>query len=247
MPSTVTEDYLKVIWKAEEWPGPDGSPGSVTTNELAATLGVGASTVSGTLRKLARDGYLEYEPYRPVTLTPLGREVAVRTVRRHRLVETYLVERLGYGWDEVHDEAEVLEHAVSDRLLARFDEELGHPTADPHGDPIPAADGTVVRPAGTRLRDVAEGTCGTVVRVSDDDPELLRWLGELGLRLGAHVLVGTRRDFADSLRLEVTDPAAGATTVVELTSRAAASVWADPTGHGHGHGHYRISGATAPR
>ena len=86
MPSTVTEDYLKVIWKAEEWPRPDGSPGSVTTNELAATLGVGASTVSGTLRKLARDGYLEYEPYRPVALTPLGREVAVRTVRRHRLV-----------------------------------------------------------------------------------------------------------------------------------------------------------------
>lgn len=233
MPSTVTEDYLKVIWKAEEWPGSDGTPGSITTNELAATLGVGASTVSGTLRKLARDGYLEYKPYRPVTLTPLGREVAVRTVRRHRLVETYLVERLGYGWDEVHDEAEVLEHAVSDRLLARFDDELGHPTADPHGDPIPAADGTVVRPTGTRLRDVAEGRCGTVVRVADDEPELLRYLGQLGLRIGAHVLVGTRREYADSLQLEVTDPATGATGTVELAARAAASVWADPAEHRH--------------
>lgn len=258
-PSTMTEDYLKVIWKAEEWPGDDGVVGGITTNEIAAQLGVGASTVSGNLRKLARDGWLHHEPYRPVALTDAGRDLALRMVRRHRLIETYLVERLGYGWDEVHDEAEVLEHAVSDRLLARFDDELGHPTADPHGDPIPAADGTVVRPEARRLGDVPEGGCGPVVRVSDDDPELLRYLGELGLRVGAHVRVGTRRAYADSVQVEVL-PAAGSagdagtggaavggaavggTTAgadaapartVDLAGRAAASVWTGTSAHEH--------------
>ena len=245
-PSTMTEDYLKVIWKAEEWPGDDGEVVGITTNEIAAQLGVGASTVSGNLRKLARDGWLHHEPYRPVALTDAGRDLALRMVRRHRLIETYLVERLGYGWDEVHDEAEVLEHAVSDRLLARFDDELGHPTADPHGDPIPAVDGTVVRPEARRLGDVPEGGCGPVVRVSDDDPELLRYLGELGLRVGAHVRVGTRRAYADSVQVEVdpvpTDaasegsggvPGDGRVTTVDLAGRAAASVWTGTDAHGH--------------
>jgi DtxR family Mn-dependent transcriptional regulator len=223
--STMTEDYLKVIWKAEEWAA-EGSPG-ITTNEIAATLGVGASTVSGNLRKLERDGFIDYTPYRSIALSELGRHVAVGMVRRHRLIETYLVERLGYAWDEVHDEAEVLEHAVSDRLLEAFDVELGRPTADPHGDPIPQADGTVVRPVAHTLQEFVEGECGHVVRVSDDEPELLRYLGSLQLRVGAHVRVAERRDYAGSLRVELDDG------TVDLAGPAAVAVWATRDEHGH--------------
>ena len=120
--STMTEDYLKVIWKAEEWAA-EGSPG-ITTNEIAATLGVGASTVSGNLRKLERDGFIDYTPYRSIALSERGRHVAVGMVRRHRLIELFLVQVMGLRWDEVHDEAELLEHVVSDRLIDRIDELL---------------------------------------------------------------------------------------------------------------------------
>ena len=230
--TTMAEDYLKVIWKAEEWAGDDADRG-ISTTEIAATLGVGASTVSGNLRKLERDGYLDYEPYRRIALSERGRAVAVGMVRRHRLIETYLVERLGYGWDEVHDEAEVLEHAVSDRLLEAFDVELGRPVADPHGDPIPAADGTVTRPVAHQLQQFAEGECGFVVRVSDDEPELLRYLASLDLRVGAHVRVGERRDYAGSLQVVLTDVHDRPVGTVELAGTAASSVWANSEPHTH--------------
>ncbi|MBD8704690.1 metal-dependent transcriptional regulator [Frigoribacterium sp. CFBP 13712] len=231
-PSTMTENYLKVIWKADEW-AVDGDAPGITTNEIAATLGVGASTVSGNLRKLERDGFIDYEPYRRIALTDTGRAVAIAVVRRHRLIETYLVERLGYGWDEVHDEAEILEHAVSDRLLEAFDVELGRPTADPHGDPIPASDGTTVRPVAHRLGEFAEGECGYVVRVSDDEPELLRYLSSLDLRVGAHVRIGERRDYAGSMQVVVTDAHDLPVETVELAGPAAASVWANSEPHTH--------------
>lgn len=228
----MAEDYLKVIWKADEW-AVDGEPGGITTNEIAATLGVGASTVSGNLRKLERDGYIDYEPYRRIALSERGRQIAVGMVRRHRLIETYLVERLGYSWDEVHDEAEVLEHAVSDRLLDRFDDELGHPTADPHGDPIPARDGTVVRPVAHRLGEFTAGECGFVVRVSDDEPELLRYLASLDLKVGAHVRVEARRDYAGSLSVVRTDAHDTPLDTIELAGTAAAAVWASSEPHAH--------------
>ncbi len=139
--STMAEDYVKLVWKA----GERGGQG-LATRDIAASLGVSASTVSGNLRKLDRDGLIEHTPYYGVVLTPLGQQVAVAMVRRHRLIETFLVQRLGYSWDEVHTEAEALEHAVSETFLERVDADLGHPTHDPHGDPIPAADGTVPRP-----------------------------------------------------------------------------------------------------
>ena len=135
--SPVTQDYLKVIWTSQEW-----AEVKVTTKMLAESLGVSPSTASEAIRKLADQGLVSHERYGAVTLTDSGRAAAILMVRRHRLLETFLVRELGYGWDEVHDEAEVLEHAVSDRLMARLDAKLGYPQRDPHGDPIPAADGT---------------------------------------------------------------------------------------------------------
>lgn len=151
----VAEDYLTLIWKAEEWPDDPA-----TTTGIAARVGVNASTVSANLKKLARDGLIDYEAYGSVALTDAGRAIAVAVVRRHRILETYLAERLGYTWDEVHDEADHLEHAVSDTLLARMDEELGHPQVDPHGDPIPAEDGTVAPIDAVPLRDCPTGGVG---------------------------------------------------------------------------------------
>nr|WP_297426031.1 metal-dependent transcriptional regulator [uncultured Actinotalea sp.] len=178
--SATHEDYLKAVWNAQEW-----DPVPVSTTRLAQRLGVGAPTVSETVRLLADRGLLAHEPYRGVRLTPAGRAVAVQVVRRHRLLETWLVEHLGYGWDEVHDEAEVLEHAVSDRFVERVDAVLGRPTEDPHGDPIPAADGSIDRPAAVRLADLPAGAGGVVVRVSDADPDVLRECAAQGLRPGA--------------------------------------------------------------
>lgn len=132
--SRVVEDYLTLIWKAAEWPEDDRR---ATTTELAAPLGVTPSTVSANLRKLSRDGLIKYEPYGAIELTERGEAIAIDVVRRHRIIETYLVKRLGLTWDQVHDEADLLEHAVSELVLERMDEVLGHPQSDPHGDPIP--------------------------------------------------------------------------------------------------------------
>ena len=137
----VAQDYLKIIWTTQEW-----SHEKVSTKLLAERLGVSASTASESIRKLADQGLVHHEKYGAVTLTDRGRHAALGVVRRHRLLETFLVSELGYGWDEVHDEAEILEHAVSDLMLDRIDAKLGYPTRDPHGDPIPAADGQVPTP-----------------------------------------------------------------------------------------------------
>ena len=189
---TAIEDYVKVIYGHTEW-----QPEPITTSVLAARLGLAASSVTEMVKKLVAQGLVEHERYGVVTLTPEGATLALRMVRRHRIIETWLVERFGYRWDEVHDEAEVLEHALSDRLLDAIDEQLGSPTRDPHGDPIPTALGRVVRPSAVLLRDAPTGHTGRVVRVSDRDPALLRHLAaesitldrELTVREGA-VLVG---------------------------------------------------------
>jgi len=220
-PTTMTEDYLKVIWKSHEW-----SDAGITTNEIASTLGVAASSVSGNLNKLVRDGYILHEPYGRILLSESGRRIAVQMVRRHRIIETYLVEQCGYGWDEVHEEAEVLEHAVSDRLLEIWDDELGNPLQDPHGDPIPRKDGTVARPDGRRLHELAEQETGTVLRVSDHDPALLRYLDSLGITVGSALRVHARRDYAGSMAISLHDPgAAHAASAVELATVAANAIW----------------------
>jgi DtxR family Mn-dependent transcriptional regulator len=192
------QDYLKVIWTSQEW---DDTP--VSSRLLAERLGVSPSTVSESLKRLASQGLVDHERYGSVTLTDDGRAAALAMVRRHRLVETFLVEYLGYAWDEVHDEAEVLEHAVSDEFVERLSERLGHPTFDPHGDPIPTADGDVPALDARRLVDVEAPADLRVVRVSDEDPALLRHLVDLGLVLGARPRLVERHDFAGTLAVEL--------------------------------------------
>jgi DtxR family transcriptional regulator, Mn-dependent transcriptional regulator len=177
---TAVEDYVKVIYSHTEW-----QPEPITTGLLASRLGLAASSVTEMVKKLVAQGLAVHEPYGAIELTPDGAALALRMLRRHRLIETWLVQHVGYGWDEVHDEAEVLEHAVSDRLLDALDAQLGFPSRDPHGDPIPAADGTVIVPAALLLADAATG--GRVVRISDRDPELLRALESDGIAVGAMI------------------------------------------------------------
>lgn len=180
--SPVAQDYLKVVWSATEWGGPP-----ITTKGLAARFSTTQANVSETMRRLHARGLVDYQPYRPVTLTPLGERLAVQMVRRHRLVETFLARVLGYAWDEVHDEAERLEHAVSDRLLDRIDQFLDRPDADPHGDPIPdAGGGRPPRPAAARLAEAPAGAY-RVVRVADDDADRLVRLHRAGVLPGAVV------------------------------------------------------------
>jgi DtxR family Mn-dependent transcriptional regulator len=177
--SSTVQDYLKVIWSATEW-----APGPVTVTRLAERMGVRKATVSDAVRRLVDAGLLAHEPYGGVELTELGRGHALGMVRRHRLIETFLVDMLGYGWDEVHDEAENLEHAVSDTLVDRIDALLGHPTRDPHGDPIPTRDGLPHLPDAILLADAPAGVPLTVERISDSDPALLRALAARGIRPG---------------------------------------------------------------
>ncbi|MEZ5091123.1 MAG: manganese-binding transcriptional regulator MntR [Micropruina sp.] len=215
----VAQDYLKVIWTAQEW-----SHEKVSTKLLAERLGVSASTASESIRKLADQGLVHHEKYGAVTLTDRGRHAALAVVRRHRLLETFLVSELGYGWDEVHDEAEVLEHAVSDLMLDRIDAKLGFPTRDPHGDPIPAADGQVPTPPARQLSACADGDFGTVARISDADPEMLRYFDTVGISLDSRLQVLARRDFAGMISVSV-QTSDGALSTVELGSPAAQAIW----------------------
>ncbi|ALJ21816.1 metal-dependent transcriptional regulator [Microbacterium sp. No. 7] len=179
MPSPAIDDYLKTIYHHTEW-----QTAPITPSQLAGELGLAPSTVTEMVQKLAAQGLVSHRPYGPVVLTAAGEQRAAAIIRRHRLIETWLVQEFGYQWDEVHDEAEVLEHAISDRLLAGIDERLGHPPFDPHGDAIPDADGAVRREPFVLLADAAPGHRGRVLRVSDRDPALLRALEESGIDVG---------------------------------------------------------------
>ncbi len=221
--TAVAQDYLKTIWTAQEW-----SHEKVSTKMLAERIGVSASTASESIRKLADQGLVDHEKYGAVTLTQAGRTAALGMVRRHRLMETFLVRMLGYSWDEVHDEAEVLEHAVSDRMLDRIDAKLGYPKRDPHGDPIPAADGHVPTPDARQLSVCSDGESGIVARISDADPEMLRYFDSVGITLDSRLMVLARRDFAGMISVAIksadakeNDP--GAT--VDLGSPAAEAIW----------------------
>jgi DtxR family Mn-dependent transcriptional regulator len=170
--SASVEDYAKAIYALE------ARSGAASTNALAERLGVSAPAVSAMVKKLASLGYVRHTRYRGVRLTDDGRRVALEVLRHHRLLETYLAEELGMPLDRVHAEAEVLEHVLSEGLEARIAEKLGEPAHDPHGDPIPTMDGTVVEPSTVALAALAEGVRGCFVRVSDSDSVVLRELAK---------------------------------------------------------------------
>ena len=161
----------------------------VPTAALAERLGVSAPSVTGMVRRLARMELPVHEPYKGVSLTEQGERAALKVIRAHRLWELYLVEAIGLAWDQAHVEAERLEHALSDELAARLDEILGHPEIDPHGHPIPAPDGTVPTLAGMPLTELLPGATGLVLQIWDDTPELLRYLGGLGIYPGEAIAV----------------------------------------------------------
>ncbi|OKL47500.1 transcriptional regulator [Boudabousia liubingyangii] len=195
---TSGQNFLKIIWALSEW---SGVP--VTTKELAARTGLRASSVSEQVKRLTQQGLLEHERYGAIELTAEGREYALQMVRRHRLIETFLVEVLDLGWEQVHAEAEELEHAVSDFLVDRIDEYLGKPTRDPHGDPIPARDGTVEQPNAINLLEAPYDKELQVERISDSDPEMLKYLEENGVGVGSVVELKPGAPFSDSIRLRV--------------------------------------------
>jgi DtxR family Mn-dependent transcriptional regulator len=191
------EDYLKAVYELER----ASAGGAAATNALAERLGVAPASVSGMVRRLAEQGLLAYERYRGVRLTDAGRRAALRTLRRHRVIECYLATVLGYPWDGVHAEAERLEHAASDELIDRMAAALGDPAFDPHGAPIPTRDGAVdERRLGT-LAELAVGERARVVRVSDEDSALLRHVAELALVPGALVCLVERAPFDGPLTL----------------------------------------------
>lgn len=200
MRSQSLEDYLKAIFSLGER---DTLP--VTTSRLSERLHLSASSVSGMLRRLATQGLVDHRPYGDVTLTSTGLTAALRIVRRHRLIEMFLVVQLGYSWDEVHDEAEILEHAVSDRLVERIDDALNHPRYDPHGDPIPGPDGAMPTMDAQRLPSHPPGHRGRLARVDDEDPAVLRHLTELGIGLGQSVELLDRLPFNGPYRVATDD------------------------------------------
>jgi len=193
-PSEAVEDYAKAIYSLQRR---TGEP--VTTNDLADRLHVTAASASGMVKKLAELGLAEHVPYRGVQLTPDGEQVALEVLRHHRLLELYLAEQLDVPWDRVHEEAEALEHVISEDLEARIAAKLGNPTHDPHGDPIPDADLRIVEETTRSLADLEPGDRGEFVRVSDTDPEKLRYLDGRGVRLGDTFEVLERQPFGGPL------------------------------------------------
>jgi DtxR family transcriptional regulator, Mn-dependent transcriptional regulator len=192
--TAAVEDYAKAIYALESRSGD-----AVSTNALAERLDLTTGSVSTMLRRLAELDLIEHEPYRGVRLTDRGRRVALEVLRHHRLLERYLVEELGVPWDRVHQEAEVLEHVLSEDLEERIAAKLGHPTHDPHGDPIPSRD-LVLEEADTRsLQELEPGDRGRFVRVSDSDPAMLRYLAERGIGPGDTLEVIDREPFGGPL------------------------------------------------
>jgi DtxR family transcriptional regulator, Mn-dependent transcriptional regulator len=199
LPSSTVENYLKAIFLGESQLA--SSQRLLPMGQLASALGVAPGTATTMVKALAEAGLVEYEPYNGVRLLPAGSRLAALVLRRHRLIELFLVQVLGLRWDEVHEDAEQLEHVVSERLIERIDRMLGHPTHDPHGDPIPSPEGTIPAhhldnlltcPVGTRLR---------VTRIADQDPAFLRFIESNGLKPGQTIEVETRDEAADAVRL----------------------------------------------
>jgi DtxR family Mn-dependent transcriptional regulator len=188
--SPAVQDYAKAIYALQTRAG-----GAVSTNDLADRMDVTAASASGMVRKLDDLGLVTHEPYRGVALTPAGERVALEVLRHHRLLELYLAQSLDVPWDRVHDEAEVLEHVLSEELEELIANKLGNPTHDPHGDPIPTRDGRIDEGETAALQELEPGDCGTFVRVSDSDPEMLRYLSDRGIAPGDGLEVIDKQPF----------------------------------------------------
>jgi DtxR family Mn-dependent transcriptional regulator len=196
--SPAIEDYCKAVFTLEA-----RAEAPVTTNALAERLGLTTGSVSGMLKKLGDGGLIVHVPYRGVRLTDQGRQVALEVIRHHRLIELFLAQTLEMSWDRVHDEAEVLEHFLSDELEELIATKLGHPTLDPHGDPIPNAELELEEHVTASLDTLEPGARGTFVRVSDADPEMLRYLAEQGIMPGGRVEVIARQPFGGPLQVAI--------------------------------------------
>jgi DtxR family transcriptional regulator, Mn-dependent transcriptional regulator len=196
--SPAVQDYAKAVYALE-----GRGSGAVSTNDLAERLGVTPGSASAMVRKLSEVGLVEHEPYHGVRLTQKGRRVALEVLRHHRLIELFLAEELGMPWDRVHAEAEVLEHAISEDLEQLIADRLGHPKLDPHGDPIPT-EGFEIDERPTRsLDELSPGAVGRFVRVSDSEPDMLRYLAEQGIALGDHLRVTGRQPFGGPVFVSV--------------------------------------------
>jgi len=221
LPSQTVENYLKTIYLAQA--ALESSHALVPMGHLAASLGVVPGTATTMMKTLAESGLVRYEPYMGVRLTKAGEKLASLVLRRHRLIELFLVKVLGMSWAEVHDEAEQLEHAVSERLIDRIDEMLGRPAVDPHGDPIPTAQGHMPRPDYLDLMTAPMATPLVVIRVIDQDPEFLRFVEQHQLMPGRGVTIEERDVAADAVRLRREDGA-----IFSIGTRAATKVLARP-------------------
>ncbi len=192
------EDYLRAIYLLQQ------QHGEVTTSALSEQLGgFKPGSVTGMIKKLAELQLVDYTPYQGVRLTAAGQKIALEVIRHHRLLELYLVQALGYSWDEVHEEADALEHYISEKLEARIAAHLGQPTFDPHGDPIPDKDGVLPMPSGTRLANLSAGDTARIVRVADQHAERLRYLADLGLVPGVLVTIVTLAPFGGPITVQV--------------------------------------------
>ncbi len=198
MLSQAAEDYIKAVYKLE-------TEGSVTTNLIAKALKVSSASVTNMLKRLAEMKLLEHTSYKGVKLTKAGRKIALEVLRHHRLIELYLSEVMGYSWDEVHDEAERLEHHISETFEEKIFEMLGYPEIDPHGDPIPSKEGGVINDKFAPLSNIEPGNIVRIERVSDNDPEMLRYLSEIGLVLKMTVEVLSKAPFDGPLTIKIDD------------------------------------------
>ena len=192
--STAVQDYAKAIYALERRGGE-----TVSTNALAERLGVTAASASGMVKRLGELGLVEHQPYHGVSLTEAGRRVALEVIRHHRLLELYLVQSLGVPWARVHEEAEVLEHVLSEELEELIATQLGDPTLDPHGDPIPTRELKLEEPATESLQALEVGARGRFARVSDSDPDMLRFLAERGIAPGSELEVIDKQPFGGPL------------------------------------------------
>lgn len=225
MASLTVENYVKTIYLIGSR-GPSGQ--AVATGELAQALGVSPGSVTGMLKTLSEADLASYTPYEGARLTPAGERLALMVLRRHRLMELFLAQTLNLAWDEVHEEAEHLEHAASDRLVDRIDAYLGHPAVDPHGDPIPSADGSLSEPEGVPLPLLERGQRFRVVRVVEQDPEFLRYLTDCGLDLRTEAMVAENRRESGAVIVSVKE------RLVALGVEAAGKVLVQALGEGRG-------------